>query len=86
LQSLAPTNPHWARVVGYGPFSSWLIHKEGLCPSSGDVNRLMMMMNYTSIEEEKKKIGLGSDCYNIFIAIYSDSLLRKRVNSFNIIL
>jgi hypothetical protein len=21
LQSLAPTNPHWARVVGYGPFS-----------------------------------------------------------------
>jgi hypothetical protein len=42
LQSLAPTN--WARVVGYGPFSLWLIHKEGLCPSSGDINRLMMMM------------------------------------------
>jgi hypothetical protein len=42
LQSLAPTNPHWARVVGYGPFSLWLIHKEGLCPSSGDINRLMM--------------------------------------------
>jgi hypothetical protein len=21
LQSLAPTNPLWARVVGYGPFS-----------------------------------------------------------------
>jgi hypothetical protein len=21
LQSLAPTNPHWARVVAYGPFS-----------------------------------------------------------------
>jgi hypothetical protein len=44
LQSLAPTNPHWARVVGYGPFSLWVIHKEGLCPSSGDINRLMMMM------------------------------------------
>jgi hypothetical protein len=45
LQSLAPTIPHWARVVGYyGPFSLWVIHKEGLCPSSGDINRLMMMM------------------------------------------
>jgi hypothetical protein len=40
----APNNPHWARVVGYGPFSLWVIHKEGLCPSSGDINRLMMMM------------------------------------------
>jgi hypothetical protein len=38
--SLAPTNPHWARVVGYGPFSLWFIHKEGLCPSSGDINTL----------------------------------------------
>jgi hypothetical protein len=41
LQSLAPTNPHWARVVGYGPFCLWLIVKEGLCPSSGDIIRLM---------------------------------------------
>jgi hypothetical protein len=44
LQSLAPTNPHWARVMGYGPFSLCVIHKEGLSPSSGDINRLMMMM------------------------------------------
>jgi hypothetical protein len=44
LQSLTPTNPHWARVVGYGPFSLCIIHKEGLCTSSGDINRLMMMM------------------------------------------
>jgi hypothetical protein len=29
-------------VVGYGPFSLWVIHKEALCPSSGDINRLMM--------------------------------------------
>jgi hypothetical protein len=21
----------------------WVIHKEGLCPSSGDINRLMVM-------------------------------------------
>jgi hypothetical protein len=34
-------------VVGYGPFSLSVIHKEGLCPSSGDINRLMLM-NYSS--------------------------------------
>jgi hypothetical protein len=45
LQSLAPTNPHWARVVGYGSFSLCVIHKEGLCPSSGDINRLMISAN-----------------------------------------
>jgi hypothetical protein len=43
LQSLAPTKSHYARVVGYGLFSLSVIHKEGLCPSSGDINRLMMM-------------------------------------------
>jgi hypothetical protein len=43
-QSLTPTNPHWARVVGYGPFSLCVIHKEDPCPSSGGINRLMMMM------------------------------------------
>jgi hypothetical protein len=42
LQSLAPNNPHWARVVGYGPFSLCVIHKEGLYASSGDINGLMM--------------------------------------------
>jgi hypothetical protein len=30
-------------VVGYYTFSLCVIHKEGLCPSSGDINRLMMM-------------------------------------------
>jgi hypothetical protein len=30
-------------VVVYGPFSLCVIHKEGLCPSSGGINRLMMM-------------------------------------------
>jgi hypothetical protein len=39
-----PTNPHWARIAGYGPFSLCVIHKEGLCPSSVDINRLMKMM------------------------------------------
>jgi hypothetical protein len=30
LQSLAPTNRHWARVVGYGLFSLCVIHKPSL--------------------------------------------------------
>jgi hypothetical protein len=32
-------------------FSLWIIHKEGLCPSSGDINRLMMMM----MEEKERR-------------------------------
>jgi hypothetical protein len=46
LQPLAATNLHWARVLGCGPFSLCVIYKEGLCPSSGDINRLMRMMMY----------------------------------------
>jgi hypothetical protein len=26
LQSLAPTNPHWVRLVGHGPFFLYVIH------------------------------------------------------------
>jgi hypothetical protein len=44
LQSLAPTNLHWVRVVGFGQYSLCVIHKEGLCASSGDIDRLIMMM------------------------------------------
>jgi hypothetical protein len=40
LHTLATTNPHWACVVGYGLF---VIHKEGLCPGSGDINRLILI-------------------------------------------
>jgi hypothetical protein len=49
LQSLAPANPHWAHVVSYGPFSLCVIHKECLWPSSGSINRLMMMMIKSTI-------------------------------------
>jgi hypothetical protein len=42
LQSLAPTNPHQARVVVYGPFSLCVIHKEGLSPNNRGINKLMM--------------------------------------------
>jgi hypothetical protein len=54
LQSLAPTNPHWARVVVYGPFSLCVIHKEGLCASSGDINRLMMILKILNFKEVGK--------------------------------
>jgi hypothetical protein len=27
---------HWTRMVGYGPFSLCVIHKERLCPTSDD--------------------------------------------------
>jgi hypothetical protein len=42
-----PTNPHWASMVDYGPISLCVIHKEGLCPSSGDMNGLMMINIFT---------------------------------------
>jgi hypothetical protein len=44
LHSLATTNPHLARVVGYGPFSICVIQKEG-CPNTGDI--IGLMMKYT---------------------------------------
>jgi hypothetical protein len=56
LQSIAPNNPYWARLVGYGPFSLCAIDKEGLSPSSGDINRLMMMMI-----NKRRNIGVGRD-------------------------
>jgi hypothetical protein len=37
-------NRHWARVVVYGPFSLCVLHKEGLCPSSGDINRVIIII------------------------------------------
>jgi hypothetical protein len=43
------TNPHWVLVVDYGPFFLCVIHKEGLCPSSGNINRLTMMMMILSL-------------------------------------
>jgi hypothetical protein len=49
LQSLKHTNPHWARVVGYGLFSLCVIHEESQCHSSGDINRLMKMIMMTQV-------------------------------------
>jgi hypothetical protein len=46
IHFILSTNPYWARVVGCGPFSLWIILKEGLWPSSGDIKRLMMMTHF----------------------------------------
>jgi hypothetical protein len=35
LQSLAPTNPRWALVVGYGPFSLKVIIRKACVPAVG---------------------------------------------------
>jgi hypothetical protein len=66
-----PTYPHWARVVSYGPFSLYVIHKEGLCPSSGDINRLMMMMTILII------IYPFSYIYPFGITLTNNILLRN---------
>jgi hypothetical protein len=62
LQWLAPTNQHGARAVSYGPFFLCVIHKEGLCPSSGDINRLMMIINlpWITLSIKKPHNPLGS--------------------------
>jgi hypothetical protein len=44
------TNLQWARVVGYGPFPICVIHKKGVCPSSGDINGLMMMIFFYQVD------------------------------------
>jgi hypothetical protein len=36
---------HESKGESYGPFSLCVIWQEGLCPSSGDINRLMMKLN-----------------------------------------
>jgi hypothetical protein len=68
LHLLAPTNPHRACVLGYGPFSLWVIHKEGLGPSSGDINRLMMTAGKSTAVWSQSIAG-GS-AVNTLVAFY----------------
>jgi hypothetical protein len=35
--------PHWARVVGYGPFTLCVIQRKGRAPALGMMSRLMMI-------------------------------------------
>jgi hypothetical protein len=53
-------------VVGYGPFALWIIHKEGLCPSSGDIKRLMiMMMKMMMMNDRKRQRAATEENYNL---------------------
>jgi hypothetical protein len=56
IENLHP--PIRTRGVGCGPFSLCVIHKEGLCSSSREINRLMMMMieNFSLMQEITAKI------------------------------
>jgi hypothetical protein len=51
-------NQNRAREVGYGLFSLCVIHKEYLCPSSGDINKLMMMMIYVIFQTLHVRLAL----------------------------
>jgi hypothetical protein len=61
--------PTWttrlAREAGYRPFSLCIIHKEGLSPSSGNINRLMMMM----MEHRQSELILSQCCDQGFVIL-----------------
>jgi hypothetical protein len=51
LSNIGQSLDEWPKInylellrVSEGTFSLCIIHKEDLCPSSGNINRLMMMM------------------------------------------
>jgi hypothetical protein len=46
LNPLKVTDGYTVAIEFLLSFSLWVIHKEGLCPSSGDINRLMMMIEF----------------------------------------
>jgi hypothetical protein len=51
-------NLHWARVVGYGQFSLCVIHKEGLWPSSRDINPFIASLKSHEITLMPSYIGM----------------------------
>jgi hypothetical protein len=72
LEVINVANPHWARVVSYCPFSLCVIHKEGLCPSSGDIDWLMMMIDVENeMEEFDSVVQADADCTATNILSYT---------------
>jgi hypothetical protein len=65
----SPANPHLARVVGYGLFSLCLIHKEGLCPSRGDITinvyATQPTMSVTAYADDD-----DDDMFNLFYLVF----------------
>jgi hypothetical protein len=56
LAVVSTHQPHWARVVRYGPLSLCVIQKEGLCPSSGDINMLILIGNTKNMASGKTTV------------------------------
>jgi hypothetical protein len=95
LQSSAPTNSHWARVVGYDPFSLCVRrpNKEGLCPSSGDINRFTARLAPLKLPYKKRvsrkvdrvvsSIQTPAWGHERQLRVFDVSNVRKRVNSRN---
>jgi hypothetical protein len=72
LQPLALTNPHWACLVGYGPFSLCVIHKVSLCPSRADIKSLMTIaMNLRSIIKLNKVSNASKGAYRLCNMVYT---------------
>jgi hypothetical protein len=67
----------WSRLHLHGPFSLCVIHKESLCPSSGDFIRLMMklIMSILLLLSAHVLIHLESAQYVfLFILLYQSPL------------
>jgi hypothetical protein len=64
------------RVVSYGPFFLCVIYREGMCPSSGDINRLMM------IPEREAEV---SQKFNIWVRHYGGDGLTTSSTLFLVI-
>jgi hypothetical protein len=70
---------------GYGPFSLCVMHKEGLCPSSKDINRLMMIWRTadavlgcgSTITFIENKTAISANFYCIMINKASFTFLRS---------
>jgi hypothetical protein len=56
----SPTNPYWARVVGYGPLC---VSIRKMCPRSGDINRLMIL----TVRRMILRSGLKKTIYLVLI-------------------
>jgi hypothetical protein len=76
---VSSTNPHWARVMGYGSFSLCVIHKKGLCPTSGGINRLMMMR--CGVWDRAKEYHLSLSSMDVIKAARGITALPKRQTS-----
>jgi hypothetical protein len=75
-------NPVQGNILTISPFSLCVIHKEGLCPSSGDIDRLIMMMimNINNSITCQEAIGLSPVTLAISLLEILKSCVHLRAN------